>query len=107
MRRKRRSIPVLRAVCVSLLVAAGTAFAAFPASAKQQLQTLTCNGHQVTVRANSNHSSQHGGWGSAKIVSGGSGVGSPIEFSGQLVDTTLMPNQTVFTFDTKKGSGRW
>jgi hypothetical protein len=104
MRRKRRSIPVRRAACVSLFAAAGTVFAALPASAKQQLQTFTCNGHQVTVRANSNHSSQHGGWGSAKVVSGGSGVGSPIAFSGQVFDTTL--NQTVFTFDSAKGHGK-
>ncbi len=106
MTRTRSSVRVRRAVCVSLFVAAGTAFAAVPASAKQQLIHLTCDGQPVTVRANTNHSSQHGGWGSAKIVSGGSGVGSPIEFSGQVVDTTLMPNQTVFTFDAKKGHGK-
>lgn len=106
MRRTRRSIRVRRAVCVSLFAAAGSAFAASAASAGHQLQTITCGGHQVTVRTITNHSSQHGGWGSAKIVSGGSGRGSPIEFREQLVDTTLMPNQTVFSFDGKKGHGK-
>jgi hypothetical protein len=89
---------------VSLFAAAGAAFAASPASAAQQLQTVMCNGHQLTVRVNTNHSSQNGGWGSAKIVSGGSGVGSPVAISGQLVDSTL--DQTLFTFSSSKGHGK-
>lgn len=100
----RRSFGVRRALCVSLFAAAGVAFAASPASAAQQLQTVTCNGHQLTVRVNTNHSSQNGGWGSAKIVSGGSGIGSPVAFRGQLVDTTL--NQTLLTFSSAKGHGK-
>jgi hypothetical protein len=91
---------------VSLFAAASGAFAALAASAKQHPQPLTCNEHPVTARVNTNHSSQRGGWGSGKIVSGGSGVGSPISISGQVLDTTLMPNQIVFSFNSKKGSGK-
>jgi hypothetical protein len=93
-----------RAWWVSLLAAAGAAVATSPASAAQQLQTVTCNGHQLTVRVNTNHSSQNGGWGSAKIVSGGSGIGSPVAINGRLVDTTL--NQTLFAFSSAKGHGK-
>jgi hypothetical protein len=100
----KRSFGIRRAVCVSLFAAAGAAFAASPAGAAQQLQTVTCNGHQLTVRVNTNHSSQNGGWGSAKIVSGGSGIGSPVAFRGRLVDTTL--NQTLSTFNSAKGHGK-
>lgn len=109
MMRTRRSLWVRRGVCVSLFAAAGSAFAALPASAKQHPVNLTCGTQPVTVRANTNHSSPHGGWGSGKIVMGGSGVGSPIEFKGQVVDTAtglMPPNPIVFAFDAKKGSGK-
>jgi hypothetical protein len=100
----KTSFGLRRALCLPLVAAAGAAIAASPAGAAQQLQTINCAGHQLTVRTNTNHSSQNGGWGSAKIVSGGSGTGSPVAFSGQLLDTTQ--NETVFTFGSAKGHGK-
>ena len=92
-----------RVLCASLFAVLAAVIAASPASAAQQTQTVTCGGHQITVRTNTNHSSQNGGWGTAKIISGGSGRGSPVAFSGRVLDTTV--NQTVFTFSARKGKG--
>jgi hypothetical protein len=90
-------------VGVVLVAGVGAAFSASPAFAARSPLTLVCNGQQVTVLVNNNHSSQNGGWGSAHIVSGGSGTGSPVAFSGQLVDTTA--DQTLLTFNSAKGKG--
>jgi hypothetical protein len=90
-------------LCAALFAMVGAAIATSTADAAQQTQTVTCGGHQITVRTNTNHSSQNGGWGTAKIISGGTGRGSPVSFSGRLIDTTV--NQTVFTFSAHKGKG--
>jgi hypothetical protein len=92
-----------RALCASLVAVVSATVAAAPAGAAQRTQTVTCGGQQITVRTNTNHSSQNGGWGTATIVSGGTGRGSPVAFSAQLLDTTA--GQTVFTFSARKGKG--
>ena len=64
---------------------------------------LTCGGQQLTVRVNTNHSSQNGGWGVGQVVAGGTGHLVPTAFSGSLVDNAI--NQTLFTFAQAKGGG--
>ena len=55
------------------------------------------------MSAPNSNSSQNGGWGSAQIISGGSGVGSPVAFGGTGTDTTV--GQTLFSFSQMKGQG--
>jgi hypothetical protein len=64
---------------------------------------VTCDGQQLTVRVNTNHSSAHGGWGVGQVVAGGTGHLVPTAFSGALVDNAI--NQTLFTFAQAKGGG--
>ena len=74
-----------------------------PAHAALSTLPITCDGQQLTVRVNTNHSSEHGGWGVGQIVAGGTGHLVPTAFSGSLVDNAI--NQTLFTFDQAKGGG--
>lgn len=64
---------------------------------------ITCNGQQLLVRTNDNNSSNHGGWGAAIVVDGGSGHLIPTSFSGTLFDQTT--GTTLFTFAQSKGNG--
>jgi hypothetical protein len=74
-----------------------------PAWAAQSNQDIVCNGMAVTIRANNNNSSDHGGWSAVQIVSGGRGHLIPTAFSGSAFDVTT--NQVIFTFDQVKGGG--
>jgi len=78
-------------------ITSGSAAAAAPS-----LQTLTCDGQQLTLRTTNNNSSEHGGWSAAQIVAGGTGHLVPIEFSGAAVDVTV--GQTIFSFEQVKGN---
>ena len=94
------------AAVAALTIAAGAGLAglAGPAHAAQTTIPITCNnGEQLTVRVNTNHSSDHGGWGVGQVVVGGTGHLVPTEVSGSLVDNAI--NQTLFTFDQAKGGG--
>ena len=94
------------AAVAALTIAAGAGLAglAGPAHAAQSTIPITCdNGQQLTVRVNTNHSSEHGGWGVGQIVAGGTGHLVPTAFSGSLVDNAI--NQTLFTFAQAKGGG--
>ena len=101
MRNRTRSTAALAAV--TLAAGAGVAALAAPANAAQSTMPLTCDGQQLTVRVNTNHSSQNGGWGVGQVVAGGTGHLVPTEISGSLVDNTV--HQTLFTFDQVKGGG--
>jgi len=74
-----------------------------PALAAQQPQPLQCGGHQITVRVNENNSKDHGGWGAAVLIDGGSGVLVPTSFTGSLYDETV--GQEIFSFEQLKGGG--
>ena len=93
------------AAVAALTIAAGAGLAglAGPAHAAQTTLPITCDGQQLTVRVNTNHSSEHGGWGVGQIVAGGTGHLVPTEISGSLVDNAI--NQTLFTFAQAKGGG--
>jgi len=93
------------AAVAALTIAAGAGLAglAGPAHAAQTTLPITCDGQQLTVRVNTNHSSEHGGWGVGQIVAGGTGHLVPTEISGSLVDNAI--NRTLFTFDQAKGGG--
>ena len=102
MRNRTRSTAALAAV--TLAAGAGVAALAAPANAAQSTLPLTCNnGQQLTVRVNTNHSSEHGGWGVGQVVAGGTGHLVPTMISGSLVDNTV--SQTLFTFEQAKGGG--
>ena len=101
MRNRTRSTAALAAV--TLAAGAGVAALAAPANAAQSTMPLACDGQQLTVRVNTNHSSQNGGWGVGQVVAGGTGHLVPTSFSGSLVDNAV--NQTLFTFEQAKGGG--
>ncbi|HWM99431.1 MAG TPA: hypothetical protein VNO54_20505 [Streptosporangiaceae bacterium] len=89
---------------VTIAVGAGLAGLAGPAHAAQSTLPITCNNRQqLTVRVNTNHSSENGGWGVGQVVAGGTGHLVPPEISGSLVDNAI--HQTLFTFDQAKGGG--
>lgn len=103
--------PTLR----SALVVAGTIAAVtagmLPASAApsyegnkagngQSLEPFYCSGlGDLLIRTNGNNSSEMGGWGTAKIVEGGSGTLIPTSFTFEAYDATkemdLFPSQTL------------
>jgi hypothetical protein len=101
MRNRTRSTVAVAAVTIA--AGAGLAGLAGPAHAAQTTMPLTCAGQPLTVRVNTNHSSEHGGWGVGQVVAGGTGHLVPTEISGSLVDDAI--NQTLFTFDQDKGGG--
>ncbi len=101
MRNRTRSTVAVAAVTIA--AGAGLAGLAGPAHAAQSTMPLTCDGQQLTVRVNTNHSSEHGGWGVGQVVAGGTGHLVPTAFSGSLVDNAV--NQTLFTFAQAKGGG--
>ena len=97
-----RSIAAVAALTIA--AGAGLAGLAGPAHAAQSTLPISCNnGEQLTVRVNTNHSSEHGGWGVGQVVAGGTGHLVPTEISGSLVDNAI--HQTLFTFDQVKGGG--
>jgi hypothetical protein len=93
------------AAVTALTIAAGAGLAglAGPAHAAQTTLSITCDGQPLTVRVNTNNSSEHGGWGVGQIVAGGTGHLVPTEISGSLFDNVI--HQTLFTFDQAKGGG--
>lgn len=101
MRNRTRSAMAVAAVTIA--AGAGLAGLAGPAHAAQTTMPLTCAGQPLTVRVNTNHSSEHGGWGVGQVVAGGTGHLVPTAFSGSLVDNAI--NQTLFTFAQAKGGG--
>jgi hypothetical protein len=101
MRNRTRSTVAVAAVTIA--AGAGLAGLAGPAHAAQSTMPITCGGQQLTVRVNTNHSSEHGGWGVGQVVAGGTGHLVPTAFSGSLVDNAI--NQTLFTFAQAKGGG--
>jgi hypothetical protein len=102
MRNRTRSTVAVAAVTIA--AGAGLAGLAGPAHAAQTTIPVACNnGEQLTVRVNTNHSSDHGGWGVGQVVVGGTGHLVPTEISGSLVDNAV--DQTLFTFDQVKGGG--
>ena len=101
MRNRTRSAVAVAAVTIA--AGAGLAGLAGPAHAAQSTMPLTCDGQQLTVRVNTNHSSEHGGWGVGQVVAGGTGHLVPTEISGSLFDNVIQ--QTLFTFDQAKGGG--
>jgi hypothetical protein len=90
---------VLAAVAATPMVLAAT-----PALAAQSTQSVTCDGQQLTIRSNNNHSSENGGWSSVQILSGSGGHLTPTQFSGVATDTTV--NQVLFQFSSTKGNGK-
>ena len=102
MRNRTRSTVAVAAVTIA--AGAGLAGLAGPAHAAQSTVPVACNnGEQLTVRVNTNHSSQNGGWGVGQVVAGGTGHLVPTEISGSLFDNVIQ--QTLFTFDQAKGGG--
>ncbi len=101
MRNQIRSTVAVAAITIA--TGAGLAGLAGPAHAAQSTLPITCDRQQLTVRVNTNHSSQNGGWGVGQVVAGGTGHLVPTEISGSLVDNAV--NQTLFTFDQAKGGG--
>jgi hypothetical protein len=102
MRNRTRSAIAVAAVTIA--AGAGLAGLTGPAHAAQSTLPISCNnGEQLTVRVNTNNSSEHGGWGVGQVVAGGTGHLVPTEISGSLVDNTV--HQTLFTFDQVKGGG--
>jgi hypothetical protein len=101
MRNRTRSTAAVAALTIA--AGAGLAGLAGPAHAAQSTMPLTCDGQQLTVRVNTNHSSENGGWGVGQIVAGGTGHLVPTAFSGSLVDNAI--NQTLFTFAQAKDGG--
>src|SRR5690242_9118980 len=89
---------------VAALAMTPALFTATPALAAQSTQPITCDGQQLTIRTNNNNSSEHGGWSSVQILSGGSGHLTPTTFSGVATDTTV--NQVLFQFSSTKGNGK-
>jgi hypothetical protein len=91
---------------VTIAAGAGLAGLAGPAHAAQSTIPVACdNGEQLTVRVNTNHSSEHGGWGVGQVVAGGTGHLVPTAFRGSLVDNAPNVNRTLFTFAQAKGGG--
>jgi hypothetical protein len=104
MRNRARSSVAVAAVTIA--AGAGSPVSPGPAHAAQSTVPVACdNGEQLTVRVNTNHSSEHGGWGVGQVVAGGTGHLVPTEISGSLVDTAPNVNRTLFTFDQAKGGG--
>ena len=102
MRNRTRSSVAVAAVTIA--AGAGLAGLAGPAHAAQTTIPVACdNGEQLTVRVNTNHSSDHGGWGVGQVVVGGTGHLVPTEVNASLFDNVI--HQTLFTFDQAKGGG--
>jgi hypothetical protein len=101
MRSRIRSLAALAAV----MIAAGAGLAGLAGSAQAAQTTLpvTCDGQQLTVRVNTNHSSEHGGWGVGQVVAGGTGHLVPTVIGGSLFDNAI--DQTLFSFEQAKGGG--
>ena len=101
---RNRTSSTVAVAAVTIAAGAGLAGLAGPAHAAQSTIPVACNnGERLTVRVNTNHSSQNGGWGVGQIVAGGTGHLVPTEISGSLVDNVI--HQTLFTFAQAKGGG--
>jgi hypothetical protein len=85
-------------------VATGAVALAPAAGAAQSQMTLTCSGQQLTVRTNSNNSSDNGGWSVGVVVDSAKGAHLiPTSFSGSATDDTT--HTTLFSFSQIKGGG--
>jgi hypothetical protein len=100
---RSRIRPTAALAAVTLAAGAGVVALAGPAHAAQSTLPLTCDGQQLTVRVNTSHSSDNGGWSVAQVVVGGTGHLVPTAFSNVLHDDTT--DVTLFTFDRAKGGG--
>jgi hypothetical protein len=86
---------------VAGLGAAGMLALAGPASAAQTTMSFDCSGvGPVTIRVNTNHSSDNGGWGAAQVDTGGHGI--PTAFTFTLTDTATGVSQS---FTQPKSNG--
>jgi hypothetical protein len=85
------------------VVAGGSVLAAPTASAAAGEQAFSCDGQQIVLRVSDNHSSEHGGWGAAQIVEGGTGTLIPTSFAGSAFDVTL--DQELFGFSEVVAGG--
>jgi hypothetical protein len=95
-----------KSVFIAAAAVAGTAGAVLIAPIAQaapQLQQLTCDGQQITLRTNDDHSSDMGGWSAAKVVAGGSGTLIPTVFDFSAYDDTI--GQSIFEGTQLKGAG--
>lgn len=90
-------------VAAFAVVAAGSVLAAPAASAAQGEQSFSCGGQEIVLRVADNHSSDHGGWGAARVVAGGSGTLIPTSFAISAYDDTL--GQELFSFNQPVGGG--
>lgn len=99
--RVNKSRRVLALVAAGGCAAGMVAFAS-PASAKQSDMTFDCTGvGTVTVRVNSNNSSDNGGWGAAQVVNIG-GHGIPTSFGFTITD---LANGVSVSFVQPKAGG--
>jgi hypothetical protein len=78
---------------------------AVPATAAQNVQTLTCDGDQIQIRSNTNNSSDHGGWAVAQVVDSPGGHLIPTQFAFSLTDDTVDPTTPLFSGTQVKGLG--
>jgi hypothetical protein len=101
----RRAIRISAAAAAAVAGVGGAAvLAASSASAAQTSQQLTCGNNTVlTIRTNTNNSSDMGGWGVGQITGGGSGHLIPTSFSLSAHDDTL--NVSLYSFSQPKGNG--
>jgi hypothetical protein len=93
----------LRSATVVAVATPLSLLAATAAQAGQITEELSCDGHSLVVRVSENSSGEQGGWGSVKVVEGGSGHLTPLEFRGTGYDVTI--GQEVFQFSAPKGGG--
>jgi hypothetical protein len=89
----------------AIVLPAGAALAAPGATGGPQTQTLSCTGGvgDLVIRTSNNHSSDHGGWSVAQVVSGGSGHLIPTAFNFSAYDVTTAT--TLFSQTQLKGGG--
>jgi hypothetical protein len=67
---------------VTGLGAAGMLALASPAQAAQSTTSFDCAGvGTITIRVNTNNSSDNGGWGAAQVVTGGHGIANSFGFT--------------------------
>ncbi len=75
-----------------------------PAGNGQSVQPFSCDGlGDLMIRTNNSHSSDSGGWSSAKIVSGAGGTLIPVSFTFSAYDVTT--GTDLFSFTQVKGGG--
>ena len=91
-------IATITGMAGALLIGSSSAHATAPTTMQ-----LTCDGQVLTVRTNSNSSSDNGGWSVAQVVGGGSGHLVPVVFHFSAYDNTT--DQPIFDGQQVKGAG--